>query len=293
MVANAGHGLSDSLANLGIVCKVIHIKKFSYWYPNARRAALRGLNLEIKEGEFIGILGANGSGKSTLCYALSGFIPNFYRGEWSGDIEVEGQNIAENTLGELAGKVGLVFQNPFNQISGARFTVREEIAFGLENLALNKKEMHKRIDEVLDLVGIDELANRSPFALSGGQQQRVAIASILAMKPKVLVLDEPTSQLDPASTEAVFLALGALVRNGRTTVILAEHKLEWIARSADRVIALSNGRIVLQGPPEKVLSSARMERLGIGRTQYSMAAAKLRAAKKLPVTLEQARAFFR
>ncbi len=272
---------------------MISLKGFSYWYPDAKQPALRNINLKIAEGEFCGIIGANGAGKSTLCYALSGFVPHFYRGEFQGDAQIEGINVAESSLGELAGEVGLVFQNPFNQISGARFTVSEEIAFGLENLGLSKKEMHERISEVLELVGIEELANRSPFALSGGQQQRVAIASILAMHPKVLVLDEPTSQLDPRGTEEVFAALRALARKGKTTVVLAEHKLEWIASFADRVIALNEGRIEMDDVPEKVLSSERMLKLNIGRTQYTEAAACVRNGKRLPVTLEQAKAFLR
>jgi energy-coupling factor transporter ATP-binding protein EcfA2 len=272
---------------------MISLKAFSYWYPDSTQPALRNINLNIAEGEFCGIVGANGAGKSTLCYAFSGFVPHFYRGEFEGDIQIGKINIAESSLGELAGEVGLVFQNPFNQISGARFTVREEIAFGLENLGLSKKEMHKRISEVLELVGIKELADRSPFALSGGQQQRVAIASILAMQPKVLVLDEPTSQLDPRSTEDVFAALRALVRKGKTTVVLAEHKLEWLASFADRVIALNHGHIEIDDVPEKVLSSPRMLKLNIGRTQYSEAAARVRLGKRLPVTLDQAKAFLR
>lgn len=272
---------------------MISLKHFSYWYPEAKQAALRNIDLDIAEGEFCGIVGANGAGKSTLCYALSGFVPHFYRGEFQGDIEIGEIDVAESSLGELAGEVGLVFQNPFNQISGARFTVREEVAFGLENLGVNKNEMQRRISEALEIVGIQELAERSPFALSGGQQQRVAIASILAMQPKVLVLDEPTSQLDPHSTEEVFIALRTLVRKGKTTVVMAEHKLEWLASFADRVIALDRGRIAVDDAPEKVLASPRMLKLGVGRTQYSQAAASVRRGKRLPVTLEQAKAFLR
>jgi len=272
---------------------MISLKQFNYWYPDAKQPALRNINLDIATGEFCGIVGANGAGKSTLCYALSGFVPHFYRGEFAGEMQIGKINVVESSLGELAGEVGLVFQNPFNQISGARFTVREEIAFGLENLGLSKKEMQERISEALEIVGIEELAERSPFALSGGQQQRVAIASILAMQPKVLVLDEPTSQLDPRSTEEVFTALRALVRKGKTTVVMAEHKLEWLASFADRVIALNHGRIAMDDLPEKVLSSPRMLKLNIGRTQYSEAAARVRKSKRLPVTLEQAKAFLR
>src|SRR5690606_15306128 len=155
------------------------LKKFSYWYPATEQPALDRITLDIPEGQFLGIVGANGAGKSTLCYALSGFVPHFYNGESEGELSFDSTPMADLNLGVLAGQVGLVFQNPFNQISGARFTVREEIAFGLENLGLPRAKMHARIDEALELVNIQELAERSPFSVSGGQQQRIAIASIL------------------------------------------------------------------------------------------------------------------
>jgi len=278
---------------------MITVKGFSYWYPGEEEPALEKIDLTIPQGQFCGVVGANGAGKSTLCSALSGFVPHFFHGEFEGEVRIDKHMVAQTPLGELAGEVGLVFQNPFNQIGGARFTVREEIAFGLENLGLSKKEMETRIAEVLDLVGIEELADRSPFALSGGQQQRVALASILAMQPKVLVLDEPTAQLDPRSTEDVFSALRGLVQRAETTVVMVEHKLEWLADFVDRVIALDRGRIELDDSPTKVLSSPRMVKMGIGRTQYTETAAaakrgKLKLRPKiLPVTLDQARTFFR
>lgn len=266
---------------------MIRLSKFSYWYPASEQPALDRINLEIPEGQFLGIVGANGAGKSTLCYALSGFVPHFYNGELEGELSFDGTQISELDLGKLAGQIGLVFQNPFNQISGARFTVREEIAFGLENLGLPRAEMKARIEEALELVNIQELAERSPFSVSGGQQQRIAIASILAMQPRVLVLDEPTSQLDPEGTRDVFAALSKLVSTRKITVIIAEHKLEWLATFCDRVVALAGGKLRADGSPQDVLSSEQMLRLGIGRTQYSEAAARLLRSKQLPVTLEQ------
>jgi energy-coupling factor transporter ATP-binding protein EcfA2 len=147
--------------------------------------------------------------------------------------------------------------------------------------------MKSRIEEALELVNIQELAKRSPFSVSGGQQQRIAIASILAMQPRVLVLDEPTSQLDPEGTRDVFAALSKLVSTRKITVIIAEHKLEWLATFCDRVVALADGKLRAEGSPQEVLSSEQMLRLGIGRTQYSEAAARLLRSKQLPVTLEQ------
>ncbi|MEX2143683.1 MAG: ABC transporter ATP-binding protein [Anaerolineales bacterium] len=278
---------------------MISLRNFSYRYPSQERFALQELNLEIKAGQFCGVVGANGAGKSTLCYALSGFAPHFFRGEVQGQGLIGKLDIAKSSLGELAGEVGLVFQNAFNQISGARFTVRGEIAFGLENLGIARRQIQARVDDVLDALNLTDLASRSPYELSGGQQQRVAIASILAMRPKVLVLDEPVSQLDPHGTEEIFKIIEMISQSGETTVVLVEHKLEWLAAYADRVLVLDQGRVVMDGPARSVLASADMMKLGIGRTQYSQVAEIARKqglvsdAGLLPVTLKQARALFR
>ncbi len=139
--------------------------------------------------------------------------------------------------------VGLVFQNPFNQISGAKYSVYEEVAFGLENLGVAREEIRSRVDQALILTGIDGLADRSPYSLSGGQQQRVALTSILVMQPKILVLDEPTSQMDPIGTREVFGVIRSLTERGMT-VVMAEHKIEWVAQFADRVVALYEGKVI-------------------------------------------------
>lgn len=278
---------------------MIRFNAFTYRYPAQEQPALEGIDLKIPDGQFVGVVGPNGAGKSTFCYALAGFAPHFFRGTWEGEVHVDNLNIVHSALGNIAGRVGLVFQNPFNQLSGTRFTVREEIAFGLENLGLARKEIERRVDEALDLIGLEELAERSPFALSGGQQQRVAIASILAMRPRVLVLDEPTSQLDPQSTQDVFRILDKLSRRGSTTVVLVEHKLEWLATFVDRVLVLSDGRVVLDGKPEKILVNEKLQNLGVGHSQYRQAAAAAQAkrlvprSRPMPVTLKQAQKFFK
>ncbi|MBX7233689.1 MAG: energy-coupling factor ABC transporter ATP-binding protein [Caldilineales bacterium] len=277
---------------------MIEIEGLTYSYPAATQPALHDLSLSIPAGQFCALLGANGAGKSTLCYAISGFVPHFYRGQMEGKIQVAGIGIGGASLADLAGVVGLVFSNPFNQITGACYTVAEEIAFGLENLGLPRAEMHARIDHVLALAGLAELAARSPFALSGGQQQRLALASILAMQPQVLVLDEPTSQLDPAGAREVFAMLAALAAERGTTVVLASHALEWVAVFADRVIVLENGGILADGAPADVLTAPALEVSGVGATRYTQAArrgqqqALAPADRPLPVTLEQATAFW-
>jgi energy-coupling factor transport system ATP-binding protein len=277
---------------------VIRIQDFSYIYPGTLHPALQDINLQIPEGQFCGIVGANGAGKSTLCYALTGFIPHFYRGDIEGQVWVAGKDVGEMPLGELAGEIGLVFQNPFNQISGARFTVREEVAFGLENLAVPRDEMLERVDLALEQAGLAGYEDRSPFALSGGQQQRLAIASMFVMRPKVLVLDEPTSQLDPLGTKEIFTILRELAMLGDTTVVLTEHKLEWLATFADRAVVVHEGRIVADGSPQEVLTSSSIETYGVRQTRYTRAArmaterAEMPTERTLPVTLEQAVKFF-
>jgi energy-coupling factor transport system ATP-binding protein len=278
---------------------MIGIKGLTYTYPATKMPALVDLNFEVPAGQFCAVVGANGAGKSTLCYAIAGFVPHFYNGELTGSVQVAGFDVPSASLAKLAGEVGLVFANPFNQITGARFTVREEIAFGLENLGVPRDEMAARVDEVLALVGLADIGDRSPYALSGGQQQRVAIASVIVMRPRVLVLDEPTSQLDPVGTREVFETLHQLATADGITVVLAEHKLEWIAVYADRVIVLDRGRIERDGPPRQVLADSGLAQFGLAATRYTQVA---RLAierglappdRALPVTLEQAVEFFR
>jgi energy-coupling factor transport system ATP-binding protein len=278
---------------------MIGIKGLTYTYPVTSTPALIDLNLEVPPGQFCAVVGANGAGKSTLCYAIAGFVPHFYNGVLTGSVQVAGFDVPSASLATLAGAVGLVVANPFNQITGARFTVREEIAFGLENLGVPRAEMAGRVDEVLSLAGLADISARSPYALSGGQQQRVAIASVIVMRPQVLVLDEPTSQLDPVGTREVFETLHRLAAADGITVVLAEHKLEWIAVYADRVIVLDQGRIVRDGSPSEVLADAGLAQFGLAATRYTQAA-RLAAGRglfspdrSLPVTLEQAVEFFR
>jgi len=277
---------------------IVEIEGLTYSYPHTDQPALRNVSLCVEEGEFVAIIGANGAGKSTLCYALTGFVPHFFQGEMEGQVRVTGFETRERPLEDIVLVAGLVFQNPFNQISGAKFTVYEEVAFGLENLGVPRAEMHPRIDRALALAGITDLADRSPYALSGGQQQRVALASMLVMEPQLLVLDEPTSQLDPVGSREVFGVIRELSRQG-ITVVMAEHKLEWVATFADRVIVLADGEIVLAGPPHEVLASSVLETYQIGQTRYTLAARRALseglwpAGHRLPVTVDEAEAGFR
>jgi energy-coupling factor transporter ATP-binding protein EcfA2 len=276
---------------------IISIDQLTYFYPSTDAPALRDIDLQIKQGEFLAVIGANEAGKSTLCFALSGFIPHFYKGDLQGSVKIDHLDTKEVSLNDIVLKVGLAFQNPFNQISGSKFTVYEEIAFGLENLGLPREEMPARIDWAMELTGISGLASRSPYALSGGQQQRVALASILVMQPELLVLDEPTSQLDPIGTREVFRVVKELSQQGMT-IVMAEHKVEWIAEFADRVIVLKDGAVIRQGTPGEVLSDLALVNAGIGLSRYTIAAHKAASANlwpqdtRPPITLEEAQRGF-
>ena len=269
---------------------VVNLANVTYKYPLTDSPALQNVNLQVDEGEFVAVIGPNGAGKSTLCYTLAGFIPHFFKGELTGTVEVAGMESIKSNLHEWVLNVGLAFQNPFNQISGAKYTVFEELAFGLENIGVPRDEMKVRVEEAMKLTGISDLTDRSPYSLSGGQQQRVALTSILVMQPKVLVLDEPTSQMDPIGTREVFGVIRNMAEKGMT-VVLAEHKVEWIAQFADRVVALHEGRILLNGKPREVLTSDVLADKGFGISRYTSVARRagnLWKGSQLPVTLEEA-----
>jgi energy-coupling factor transport system ATP-binding protein len=276
---------------------LVELANVSYTYPIGTAPALSGVGLQVQEGEFVALIGPNGAGKSTLCYTLAGFIPHFFKGNLHGTVQVAGLEALSSTLNEWVLNVGLAFQNPFNQISGAKYTVFEEVAFGLENLGVPPGEIRARVDEALALNGIRDLADRSPYSLSGGQQQRVALTSILVMQPRVLVLDEPTSQMDPAGTREVFGLIRSLAERGMT-VIMAEHKIEWIAAFADRVVALYQGQVLLDGKPADVLTSEQLAGKGFGISRYTSTAREALkrniwpADRPLPITLDEAVAGF-
>ena len=229
-------------------------------YPGRSRPALEGIDLAVGRGEFFGVAGRNGAGKSTLALVVAGFIPRVVRARVEGEVDVAGRPTRTATLAELIREVGIVFATPANQLSSSKPTVREELAFGLENLGVPREEMDGRIDRALAELGIADLAERLPAALSGGEQQRVAIASILVMGPGILVLDEPTAQLDPAGTEAVAALLHERADAG-ITVVVAEHKPAVLGR-AFGCLVLDAGRQVALDAPGRALGSAVMGQLG-------------------------------
>lgn len=258
----------------------IEIKNLSYKYPLEDRKVLENINLNIEKGEFWAVIGKNGSGKTTLCNALRRFVPDFYKGELTGEIIIDGKNLKDFSQEELTKKVGFIFQNPFTQISGVKDTVFEEIAYGLENLGINKNEIIKKVEETLNLLEIQHLRNKNPYELSGGQKQRIALASIIVMDPEILVIDEPTSQLDPKGTEDIFKIIDIMAKQGKT-IILVEHKMELIAEYAKNIIVLDEGKVILSGKTEHVLNNKILLEKEIGMTQYSILAYELEKAGKV------------
>ncbi len=270
---------------------MIELKNVSFKYELQENTLIKNINLTIDEGEFVGIIGKNGSGKTTLCNIIRGIIPDFIQGKISGDIIIDDKNIDDIERGEMAELVGFVFQNPFSQISGIKKTVFEEIAYGLENLGVEREEIIKRVEDVIKLLKIEDLRDKAPNELSGGQSQRVAIASIIVMNPKILIFDEPTSQLDPLGTQEVFDIL-KLLKSQNKTIILVEHKIDMIAEYADRVIVLDDGEILFDGDCHRILSNRKIEEHNVSMPIVSKLAHQINDRrqgffKNIPITLEE------
>jgi energy-coupling factor transporter ATP-binding protein EcfA2 len=246
----------------GLYLSVINFKDFTYKYSEVEKPALREINLEIKEGEFVIITGPSGCGKTTLCRCFNGLIPHFYGGDIQGRLSVVGFDVKETPTSILSQYVGLVFQNPENQLFS--LSVERDIAFGLENLGLDRKEIIERTNWALEITGIKDLREKAPYELSGGQQQRVAIASVLAMKPKVIVLDEPTSFLDPLSSKKILEVVNCLNKDLGLTIALVEHRLDLASIYADRIVVMDDGAIVSSGIPKKVFNDKDIWALGVG-----------------------------
>lgn len=267
----------------------IMIEQLKYKYPASKNLALDGISLQIEQGEFIGIIGQNASGKSTLCQAIVGLVPNFYKGAYGGKVMIDGIEVKTVEVDEICDKVGIVFQDPFNQVTGSKLTVYEEIAFGLENMGIPKEEMIWRIDEAMELLDISKYKDRNPFDLSGGQMQRMAIAGIIAMKPEVIILDEPTSQLDPQGSEEVFAAVSKLSKKG-ITIIMVEHKIEKIAAYSDRIALLHKGKLIDIDTAENIFSREDLLDYGVTPPIFTQIARGLGLKKEngcYPVTLEE------
>jgi len=270
---------------------LIRLHDLSFTYNRADKPALQNVNLTIEDGEFVLITGPSGGGKSTLCRCLNGLVPHFYGGTISGRAEVQGMDILKHSPKELATKVGMVFQDPENQL--VTTDVEREIAFGLENLGFPRNLIARRIEEALDTVNIAGLRFRQHHELSGGEKQKVAIASVLALHPEVLVLDEPTSELDPQSAEEVLRLMERFNDELGITIILIEHRLDRVVHLVDRMLVMSEGKILASDHPQEVMSKAEPDGLGIGIPPVIRLMQRLRdngfEFDELPLTVKDAR----
>lgn len=236
---------------------IIEINELSYAYPSLNADdevnwVLDGINLSVEEGEFLSIMGPTGVGKTTLCLAMNGIVPQSTGGRIKGDVLVSGFNTKRKPVAELAQHVGIVFQDPETQLFN--MSVEAEVAFGLESIGMPQNEMTERIDWALSVVDMSDFKFRSPFQMSGGQKQRIAIASILAMSPRILVLDEPTASLDPSGKTEVFKIVRELRQKEGITIVMVSHESERIAEFSDRIVILNQGKVEMTGSPNEVFS---------------------------------------
>jgi energy-coupling factor transport system ATP-binding protein len=236
---------------------LVSVEQVSFRYPEADLPVLIDVNLSIDQGEVIGVAGPTGAGKTTLCLAIMGLIPHVTGGELRGRVVLAGRDTSTTSLGELlspndagGAMVAMTFQDPESQIIG--MTVEEELAFGLENLGIPRAEMLPRIDEALEYVRLNHLRYTFPHTLSGGQKQRVAIAAALVMRPRLLILDEPTSELDPEGRAEIFALLDRLTQEREFAVLVVEHSMEELGSIADRLVVLDSGRVVFDDGPRRV-----------------------------------------
>jgi energy-coupling factor transport system ATP-binding protein len=235
---------------------IAQCKDVSYKYTNSPDFILRDINLTIQKGEFIGLIGPTGAGKTTLSMAFNGIVPQFYGGKFFGSIEIAGLDTLENPISILSQHVGAVFEDPESQITST--SVENEIAFALENLKVPREVIRERIPKVLEAVRLGGTEEKHPHELSGGQKQRLAIAAALALQPSLMILDEPTSQLDPIGTEEVFQTVRNLNRELGVTILMISHAAEEMAEYSDRIILLSQGSIIKSGTPEEIYGDTEL-----------------------------------
>jgi energy-coupling factor transport system ATP-binding protein len=266
------------------------LEKFSYLYPSSSESVLKDISLDIYSGEFLGIIGPTGAGKTTLCLALNGIVPQFYGGRFFGHITVAGKDTLDNPISELARHVGMVFEDPEMQLTST--SVENEIAFALENLCVPRDEIIRRIPRVLEAVRLEGCETKNPQELSGGQKQRLAIAATLALQPTLLILDEPTSQLDPIGSEEVFATVKELNQELGISIVMVSHAAEEMAQFADRLAFLSDGQLLDVGTPNQIYS--RIEQLEqhnlrppqVAQTFYFIKQRKI-PVSQIPVTLAE------
>lgn len=268
---------------------IIELKNYSYRYASNEELVLKNINLTINDGDFIGIVGCNRAGKSTLCKSIVGILPFVVGGDWDGEIVIDGKSLNETKGHGTTDIVGIVFQDAESQFT--QQTVEDEIAFAMCNFGYDRALMRERVQFAAEECGLIKMLDRSPYHLSGGQQQRLAVASILALQPRVIILDESTSQLDPIGRDEIFRLVGGLHKLGKT-VIMVDHNIEKIASTVDKVMVLHEGALVTYDEPRKVFGDKEMLNRHFVRvpqvTDAALALKDIIAFGIPPITLEEA-----
>ncbi len=267
---------------------MIELRDVSFTYAVTGVRALKNVSLKIFPGEFVLVVGDSGSGKSTLLRSMNGLVPHFHGGKLEGDILIKGKRTVEMRVSEISGVVGTVFQDPESQI--LMQSVENELAFPLENRGMAPEQIAMRMEEVAALTGIERLLDRKTENLSGGEKQKVAIATAIMQAPEYLVLDEPTSQLDPSSAEAILSVLQRLNEELGMTIIMVEHRLERIMHRADRMLVMQDGKLAGDGEPELVAMEHDLDAMGVGYPQIARAA-KLLGHQYLPLTVKEGKKY--
>ncbi|MFO7794842.1 MAG: energy-coupling factor ABC transporter ATP-binding protein [Promethearchaeati archaeon] len=269
---------------------LIKFHNFYFRYKENKIYALNNINLEIEDSKFILLAGETGSGKTSLIRCMNGLIPQFYSGYYKGWVEVNGFDTTKIAISDLSTFVGIVFQNPENQL--VSMNVEHEIAFGLENLGLPENQIKQRIDDVVKLTGIESILDKAPFEISGGEQQRVAIASILALNPDILILDEPTSNLDPFFAKKILDLLHEIHKKQKLTIIIAEHRMDLLLPLVDEIILMKDGKIIEHDKKKKVVNNTNFKQMDINRpfiySVFNQLKSKNLFKEDIPVSLDEA-----
>lgn len=243
---------------------LVKFKNFYYRYKGNEEYALNNINLNIEDNNFILLCGETGSGKTTLIRCMNGLIPQFYAGYYKGNVELwNGKSTIDTPIADLSTEIGIVFQNPENQL--VAMNVEHEIAFGLENIGIPAKEISKRIQESVSMTEIEHILDKAPFELSGGEQQRVAIASILVLEPKILILDEPTALLDPYMAKKIINLLNEIKEEKNISILISEHRLDLILPYSQQMILMKNGNILEHGQSDQVINSTNFQILQLNK----------------------------
>lgn len=270
---------------------MIQFRNFSFKYKNGEKNALSDINLSIKKGDFVGIIGNSGAGKSTFTYAINGVVPHHFEGDFYGEVNVKGLDTVEASPSELALSVGSVFQDIDGQMVSS--VVEDELLFGLENFGVPHNEVENRLNNILKMIGIEDLRHRNISTLSGGQKQKVAIAAVVAVMPDILVLDEPTAELDPQSSLQIFSMLKMLNEEMGITIIVVEQKIMLLSEFAKRLLVINDGAVYLEGDPHDVLKdTSKLQQIGVNCPRVASLANNLNERKlydgAVPVNIREA-----